>query len=135
VKRLLGVENIGGRISKDWLHVGDDGRKKITTEITQDVAPVIRATKQMSDAQIGQRGALRFKSNIPITLLEDMCKAAAIASNEQTKDVLAEVMLGETERAQRIMRTLTEGREFRKLQAEKDSPRYVPVSKPDSEPL
>jgi hypothetical protein len=135
MKRLLGVEDLGGRTSKDWLHVGDDGRERITTEIVQDVAPVIRATKQMSDAQIGHRGALRFKANIPMTLLEDMCKAAAIASNEKTKDVLAEVLIGETERAQRIIRTLTEGRDFRKLQAEKDSPRFIPVSKPDSEPL
>jgi hypothetical protein len=135
VKRLLGVENIGGRISKDWLHVGDDGRDRITTEVTQDVAPVIRATKQMSDAQLGSRGFIRFKANIPETLLEDMCRVAAMASNEKTKDVLAEVLIGKTERAQRIIRTLTEGRDFRKLQAEKDSPRFIPVSKPDSEPL
>jgi hypothetical protein len=127
MKRLLGVENIGGRTSKDWLHVGDDGREKITTEITQDVEPVIRATKQMSDAQLGNRGFVRFKANIPQTLLEDMCRAAAIASNQTVKDVFEEVMLGKTDRAQRIMRTLTQGRDFRKLQAEKDSPRYVKV--------
>lgn len=127
MKRLLGVENIGGRISKDWLHVGDDGRDRITTEITQDVEPIIRATKQMSDASLGRRGFIRFKANIPSTLLEDMCKAAAIASGQTTKDVLEEVMIGKTDRAQRIMRTLTEGRDFRKLQAEKDSPRYVKV--------
>jgi hypothetical protein len=127
MKRLLGVENIGGRTSKDWLHVGDDGREKITTEITQDVEPVIRATKQMSDAQLGVRGFVRFKANIPQTLLEDMCRAAAIASNQTVKDVFEEVMLGKTDRAQRIMRTLTQGRDFRKLQAEKDSPRYVKV--------
>jgi hypothetical protein len=134
MKRLLGVENIDGRISKDWLHVGDDGRDKITTETVQDVEPIIRATKQMSDAQLGRRGFMRFQANIPSVLLEDMCKAAAIASNQTTKEVFEEVMLGKTDRAQRIMRTLTQGRDFRKLQAEKDAPRFVTVNKPDSEP-
>ena len=128
MKRLLGVENIGGRITKDWLHVGDDGREKITTETIQDVEPIIRETKRISDAQMGRRGALRFKANIPSTLLEDMCKVAAMASGQTTKEVLEEVILGKTDRAQRIMRTLTEGRDFRKLQAEKDSPRYVKVA-------
>jgi hypothetical protein len=134
MKRLLNAEDIGGRVSKDWLHVGDDGRERITTEITQDVGPIIRATKQMSDAQLGHRGFVRFKANIPVTLLEDMCKAAAIASNQSVKDVYEEVMLGQTDRAQRIMRTLTEARDFRKLQAEKDAPRFVTVNKPESEP-
>jgi hypothetical protein len=134
MKRLLGVENIDGRISKDWLHVGDDGRDRITTETVQDVEPIIRATKQMSDAQLGRRGFMRFQANIPSVLLEDMCKAAAIASNQTTKEVFEEVMLGKTDRAQRIMRTLTQGRDFRKLQAEKDAPRFVTVNKPDSEP-
>ena len=128
MKRLLGTENIGGRISKDWLHLDDSGREVITTETTQDVEPIIRATKQMSDAQVGKRGFMRFQANIPQTLLEDMCRVAAIESGQTTKDVLAEVMIGKTDRAQRIMRTLTQGRDFRKLQAEKDSPRYVKVA-------
>jgi hypothetical protein len=134
VKRLLGVENIDGRISKDWLHLDDSGREVITTETVQDVEPIIRATKQMSDAQIGHRGFMRFAANIPSVLLEDMCRAAAAASGEAVKDVFAEVMNGETDRAQRIIRTLTQGRDFRKLQAEKQAPRYVPVAKPEPEP-
>lgn len=134
MKRLLGVENIGGRISKDWLHVGDDGRDRITTETIQDVEPVIRATKAMSDAQIGRRGWMRFKANIPMTLLEDMCRVSSLEWGCTTKDAVAEVMLGKTDRAQRLTRTLTEGRDFRKLQAEKDSPRFVSVTKPESEP-
>lgn len=134
MKRLLGVENIGGRVSKDWLHVGDDGRDRITTEIVQDVEPIIRATKEMSDAQLGRRGDFRFVANIPFTLLEDMCRASAIAWGCSVKDAAAEVVSGKTERAQRIIRTLTQGRDFRKLQAEKDAPRYVSVNKPDSEP-
>lgn len=127
MKRLLGVENIGGRISKDWLHVGDDGREKITTETVQDVEPIIRETKQISDAQLGRRGFMRLKANIPMTLLEDMCRASAEAWGCSAKEAISEVMLGKTDRAQRIIRTLTEGRDFRKLQAEKDSPRYVKV--------
>jgi hypothetical protein len=133
MKRLLGVENIDGRISKDWLHLDDSGREVITTETVQDVEPIIRATKQMSDAQIGHRGFMRFAANIPSVLLEDMCRAAAMASGEAVKDVFAEVMKGETDRAQRIIRTLTQGRDFRKLQAEKQAPRYVPVAKPEPE--
>jgi len=128
VKRLLGTEDIGGRISKDWLHLDDSGREVITTETVQDVEPIIRATKQMSDAQLGHRGFMRFKSNIPYTLIEDMCRVAALESNQAVKDVYAEVMKGETDRAQRILRTLTEGRDFRKLQAEKQAPRYVKVA-------
>lgn len=128
MKRLLGTEDIGGRISKDWLHLDDSGREVITTETVQDVEPIIRATKQMSDAQLGHRGFMRFKSNIPYTLIEDMCRVAALESNQAVKDVYAEVMKGETDRAQRILRTLTEGRDFRKLQAEKQAPRYVKVA-------
>lgn len=128
MKRLLGVENIGGRISKDWLHVGDDGREKITTETIQDVEPIIRATKQMSDAQLGRRGFIRFKANIPDTLLEDMCKASAVQWGCTLQEAMREVMIGKTDRAQRVIRTLTEGRDFRKLQAEKESPRYVKVN-------
>lgn len=127
MKRLLGVENIGGRISKDWLHVGDDGRDRITTETVQDVEPVIRATKEQSDAQLGRRGFLRLKANIPMTLLEDMCRVSALEWGCSAKDAVSEVMLGKTDRAQRIIRTLTEGRDFRKLQAERDSPRFVKV--------
>ena len=130
MKRLLGTEDIGGRISKDWLHLDDSGREVITTETVQDVEPIIRATKQMSDAQ-SNRGFMRFQANIPQTLLEDMCRVAAVASGEAVKDVFAEVMQGDTDRAQRIIRTLTQGRDFRKLQAEKQAPRYVQVSKPD----
>ena len=128
MKRLLGVENIGGRISKDWLHVGDDGRDRITTETVQDVGPIIRETKQISDAQLGRRGFMRLKANIPMTLLEDMCRASAVAWGCTAKDAISEVMAGKTDRAQRIIRTLTEGRDFRKLQTEKDSPRYVKAS-------
>ena len=131
MKRLLGTEDIGGRISKDWLHLDDSGREVITTETVQDVEPIIRATKQMSDAQ-SNRGFMRFQANIPQTLLEDMCRVAAVASGEAVKDVFAEVMQGDTDRAQRIIRTLTQGRDFRKLQAEKQAPRYVQVSKPDA---
>ena len=131
MKRLLGTEDIGGRISKDWLHLDDSGREVITTETVQDVEPIIQATKQMSDAQ-SNRGFMRFQANIPQTLLEDMCRVAAVASGEAVKDVFAEVMQGDTDRAQRIIRTLTQGRDFRKLQAEKQAPRYVQVSKPDA---
>lgn len=132
MKKLLGVENVGGRVQKDWLHVGDDGRERITTETVQDVAPVIRATKAMSDAQAGRRGWIRFRANIPVTLLEDMCKVAAIGWGVSTREAFAEVMAGKTDRAQRLMRTLTQGRDYRQLQAEKDSPRYVKVEKPEN---
>lgn len=129
MKRLLGVENIGGRIQKDWLHIGDDGREKITTETIQAVDPVIRATKVMSDAQHGRRGWIRFKANILATVLEDMCKASAAAWGCTVREAFAEVMVGKTDRAQRVIRTLTEGRDFRQLQAEKQSPRFVKVEK------
>ena len=125
--KLLGVENIGGRIQKDWLHTGDDGKPRITTETVQDVEPVIRATKVQSDASLGKRGFLRFKANIPFTLIEDMCKASAPQWGVTVREAFAEVMQGKTDRAQRLIRTITEGRDFRKLQAEKESPRYVKV--------
>lgn len=131
MKRLLGVENIGGRVQKDWLHFGDDGRKKITTETVQAVDPVIRATKAMSDSQQGRRGWIRFKANILATVFEDMCKASASAWGCTVREAFKEVMEGKTDRAQRLMLTLTQGRDFRQLQAEKQSPRYVKVEKPE----
>lgn len=126
MKRLLGVENIGGRVQKDWLHIGNDGRERITTETVQDVEPIIKATKVMSDAQSG-RSWIRFKANIPITLLEETCRLAAIDWGVRTRDAFREVMEGKTDRSQRLIKMLTEGRDFRKLQAEKQAPRYVKV--------
>jgi hypothetical protein len=127
VAKLLGVENIGGRIQRDYLHVGDDGKEKITTVTTQDVEPIIRATKMQSDASLGKRGFLRFKANIPFTLIEGMCKASAPLWGVSVREAFSEVMQGKTDRAQRLIRTITEGRDYRKLQAEKDSLRYVKV--------
>lgn len=125
MKRLLGVERIGGRVEKTWLHTGDDGTDRITVETVQDVDPIIRAVKLRNDMDRG-KSDLRFKAEIPFTLLEEMCRLASIEWGCKARDAFQEVMQGKTDRAQRVLRTLTDGRDFRKLQAEKRQ-RYVKV--------
>jgi hypothetical protein len=123
VKRLLGVERSGGRILRDWLHTDASGREVITTEAVQDVEPIIREVKARSENP--DRGAFRFRASIPFTLLEETCRLAAIDWGVKPREALAEVMRGKTDRSQRLLRVLTHGRDFRKLQAEKHGPRYI----------
>jgi hypothetical protein len=113
---LLSQEWIGGRLEKTWVHIGEDGRKKITVETVQDVAPVMEDAKALSQ-NVNRNSVLRFKAHVTGTQLEEACRIASKVWGITFRDCFSEVMQGKTDRAKGIWRTLTEGRDFAKLQA------------------
>lgn len=113
MKKLLGAENIGGRIQRDWLHYGDDGRPRITTETVQDVAPVFDYVK----ADRAPMKDMKYKATIPHTVIEDVAKINAAKWGITKAAAFREIMGGKTDRAQAVMRELLYGQDYRKLQA------------------
>lgn len=116
MKRLLGVERIGNRIQRDWMHWGDDGRKKITTTVVEDVEPVFEQVRQMADANRGNRD-FRYKASIPMTVIDDMANKLAPKWNLRPREVYQELISSKTDRAKSIWRMLCSDREYRKFQA------------------
>jgi|SRR4249919_1310544 len=113
---LLSAEWNGGRLEKTWSHIGDDGRKKITVEVVQDAEPAIDHAKRA--AQSANRDSfLRFKANVTGTQLEEACRIESKIWGVSLRECFSEVMQGKTDRAKSVWRTLTEGRDFAKLQA------------------
>ena len=111
--KLLGRENVGGLIHSDYLHVGDDGRDKITTATTQDASPIIRNVKLC--AQTPGKD-IRLRAKIPANLVNEACRQASITWGITPREVFAEMMSAKTDRSKTLWRTLTDGRDFRKLQ-------------------
>ena len=123
MKRLLGADRVGGRIYRYWLHYGDDGREKVTVETVQDVEPVLSHVERLNDAKQGKE--FRFKATVTFTDIDRVSKEKAEYWGVTVKQAFEELMQGKTTRAQRALRDLTEGRDYRKLQAEKRNSRYV----------
>lgn len=115
MKKLIRQERIGHRIEKDWLHYGNDGRKKITTEIVEDVNPVFAKVKTIADAK--GNGFMRHKASIPFTLIDDTAKISAKLWGVTVREAFAEILSAKTGRAKRTLKMLTEGRDYRKLQS------------------
>jgi hypothetical protein len=113
---LLSQEWIGGRLEKTWVHIGEDGRKKITVETIQDVEPVWEDAKFRAQ-NANRKSALRFKAHITGTQLEDACRIASKTWGIPFRECFAEVMQGKTDRAKGVVKILTEGRDYAKLQA------------------
>lgn len=124
MKRLLGTEIRGDCVDRYWLHVGDDGLEKITVQTTQESDPVIARVKKISD-QSNSRNSFRLKASIPGTMVDEICRVNASLWGIPKREVFAEMVAAKTDRSQRIWRMLTEGRDFRKLQAEKRGSRFI----------
>lgn len=113
---LLSQEWVGGRLEKTWLHIGDDGRRKITTEVIQDCEPIFDNTKVLAQNQ-SSKSMLRFKANVPGTSIEDACRIEAKRWGVSFRECFSEVMQGKTDRAKSVWKILTEGRDYAKMQA------------------
>lgn len=113
--KLLGTEVIGHRIERDYLHYGDDGRKKITTVIEEDVEPIFRKIKDV--VQNPKKSDLRLKASIPFTLLDEESKKCSKLWGVSLKDAFSEIVSCKTDRSQKVIRKLTEDLDFKKLQA------------------
>jgi len=112
--RLLGTENIGGRIEKWWLHTGDDCKDRITVETIQDAEPIIESVQRLTEQG---NGDLRFKATIPQTIVDECCRVFGLRWGVKPTDVFQEMMLAKTKRAKSIWKMLTESRDYRNLQA------------------
>jgi hypothetical protein len=113
---LLSQAWVGGRLERTWSHIGDDGRKKVTTEVVQDCEPAIENAKLLAQNQ-NRNSLLRFKANVPGTSVEHACRIQAKLWGVKFHECFREVMQNKTDRAQRVWRMLTEGSDYSKLQA------------------
>lgn len=117
MKKLLEQTAEAGRVQKSWLHYGEDGREKVTVEHKQDVEPVINYVKTVAQSQ-NNKGMLRYKATVDFTHMDDISKQCSQSWGVSVREAFSEIMQGKTGRAQRALKTLTEGRDFRKLQAQ-----------------
>ena len=123
MKRLLGADRVGDRVYRYWLHTGDDGKDRLTVETVQDVEPIIDRVKRINDQRQGKD--FRFKATVTFTDMDRIAAEKAAHWGMTVKQAFEELMRGKTTRAQRALRDLTDGRDYRKLQAEKRNSRYV----------
>jgi hypothetical protein len=119
--KLLGVEKSGPLVHKDYLHVGDDGKDRITTVTQQDAAPVIRDVKKIAQSA-NSKSDLRYIGSVPVNLINEACRQASVSWGVQPREAFAEIIQAKTDRSKKLWLTLTEGRDFRKLQAKHYEP-------------
>ena len=114
-KRLLDIENSGGIVHRTYSHIGDDGKKKITVKSTQDTAPLMARAKMLKQTENSKD--FRFKASIPANLINDAAYRAANLWGVSAQKAYSEILAGKTDRAKKLVKMLTEGRDFRKFQA------------------
>ena len=112
--KLLGVEVVNGLVHRDYMHVGDDGRDKITTVTSQDAEPIIKHVKRLAAMPPGKD--IRFRASIPSNLVNEACNQASAVWGIKPQKVFAEMMSSKTDRSKKLWDTLCNGRDFRKLQ-------------------
>ena len=113
--KLLGTEQNGAITEKTWLHTDGSGNEVLTTQSSQDVAPVIETVKRRSQYASGKE--FKYKADIPLNIMNDICYQTGKLWGVSAADVMQELVNGKTDRAKQVWRLLTESREYRKLQA------------------
>jgi len=77
--KLLGSETILGATENWWLHLGEDGREKITVETVVDVEPYLKRTKaQYASATTDFKGELHAMAEIPTVVLQEWAKVKGL---------------------------------------------------------
>lgn len=109
MSKILGRERIGHRTKTDVLN--SDG--SITFHTSEDVEPVFKKAQILSERPYEH---FKFKASIPLNVMDEVCKIKAAEWGIEKGDVFMEIMGNESQRAQAVLRTLTEGRDFRKFQ-------------------
>lgn len=99
------------------MHTGDNGQTCFTTEYIEDAAPAFKQAKQLAQNQ-SSKSDFRYKASITGNMLDEASKINAKLWGVSVKDAFAELITQKTDRAKRVMKILTEGRDFRKLQAQ-----------------
>jgi len=113
---LLGRHQLGHRVQNYWKHVGDDGRDRITVETVEDVAPVFKSVKMAVEAE-KSKPTFKLKAQIPYTVIDETAKVSAELWGVTVKEAFEEIIQQKTDRAERVMRLLTEGRDYNKFHA------------------
>jgi len=99
--KLLGQERSGHRIDRYWLHVGDDGREKITVETVEDVEPILDTNrKELNDFDRKNDHPIfgRKVASIPGVVLMEVCRIHKISFRE--------LMLSKTDRSKDLWNKL-----------------------------
>ena len=112
--KLLHTENIGGgRFERWWLHTDDVGDDVITVETTQDVEPIFKRAKMLS--QINNKD-LHFVASIPCNVIDEICRIKAVEWGMHAADVLQELTASKTDRCKKIWKMLCYDSDFKKFQ-------------------
>lgn len=116
--KLLGETPVLGGVQKDWLHVGEDGKDRITVETIVDVEPILRrnAAEMATSSSSYMKGDLHKVASIPAIVLEETARVHQIS--------FGELMNGKSDKAKSIWNSLLNGREF---QAFRTKPGVVKV--------
>lgn len=91
------------------------GDGKIVTQTTSDAQKSFDKAKFI--AQNGQSKDFRFKASIDLNLINDAAYQASKTWGVSVRDAFSEITKCKTDRAQKILKVLTEGRDYRKFQA------------------
>jgi len=114
--KKMGVERSGNLINTDYLHTGDRGQKVITTVTTEDATPVFHKAKLL--AQSAKSGSdYKYKASISQNMINEACAQAARTWGTSRREAFSELIGAKTDRAKKVWKILTEGRDFRKMQA------------------
>jgi hypothetical protein len=113
---LLSAEWVNGCLEKTWAHLGEDGRKKVTTEVVHDVEPSIEDAKFHAE-NVNTNSDFRFKANVSGVQLAETCRIECKVWGISFLECFQEVMQHKTDRAKKVWAMLTEGRDYAKLQA------------------
>jgi hypothetical protein len=106
MKKLMGVESSNGVVERHWMHE-DGGKKLLTIERVQDVAPILKKNREeMNSASRGYgKSDLQKVASIPTVVLEDICVMKGIK--------FAELIHCKTDRSKAIWNELLNSSDFR----------------------
>lgn len=113
--KLVNVEWDGALLTRDYLHIGDDGRSKITTQTTQDVQPIMGKVKDIAQTQNSKDS--KFVASVPLVIVDEFCQKNAANWGLRPREVLSELTQNKTDRAKAFWANQVRGRDYRKLQA------------------
>lgn len=106
--KLISQERNGHKVERWWLHVGDDGREKITLETIEDVEPILENNKRLYNEKPVDHPVLgRRVASIPQTIMEELCRIHKIS--------FAELMDKNNDRGQHIIQSVVNNPDLGKL--------------------
>lgn len=108
--KLLSQESALGITTKTWA-----GDGKIVTQTTSDAEKAFKKARFL--AQNGQSKDFRHKATIDLNILNDAAYQASKSWGVGAREAFGEIMSQKSDRAKKLLRILTEGRDYRKFQA------------------